>query len=69
MCSENINFLKVMLGNTKYIALYDTGATVSLINVEIATKFRDRIKTNETIVKSAISTGYNCIENEKSIEQ
>ena len=61
LCSENINFLKVKLGNTEYKALYDPGATISLVNAEIADKFRDRIETNETIVESAMGTAHKCI--------
>ena len=61
MCIENRNFLKVKLGNAEYKALYDPRATISLINAEVARKFRDRIEQAESVVESAMGTAYKCL--------
>ena len=61
MCTENRNFLKVKLGNREYKALYDPGATISLVNATIAEEFRDRIEPAESVVESAMGTAYKCL--------
>ena len=61
MCIENRNFLKVKLGNAEYKALYDPGATISLVSAAVAEKFRDRLEPAESVVESAMGTAYKCL--------
>ena len=56
MCYENRSFLKTLLGGVEYHALYDPGATVSLVNAKIAEKFKNRLKKAETLIETATGT-------------
>ena len=42
MCVENRNSLKIYIGDTEYKALYDPGATITLVQAKIAEKVKDR---------------------------
>ena len=58
---ENRNFLTVALGGCQYQALYDSGATLSLVNANIATKFQDRLETVDIRVETAMGTTAKCL--------
>ena len=61
MCVENRNFLRIKLGDTEYTALYDPGATISLVHAKIAENFKDSLKTIDSMVESAMGTPYKCL--------
>ena len=58
---ENRNFLKVELGGCQYQALYDSGATLSLVNANIARKFQGRLETVDIRVETAMGTTAKCL--------
>ena len=62
MCVDNRNFLKIKIGDTEYKALYDVGATISLVHAKIAGKFKDKLKTTDSMVESAMDTPYKCLD-------
>ena len=47
---ENRNFSKIKLGDVEYKARFDPGATLSLVNTDVAGKLKDRLEGVETMV-------------------
>ena len=52
MCVENRSFLKIKIGDAKYKAIYDPRATISLVHAKFAEKFKDRLRTIDSVVES-----------------
>lgn len=53
LCGDNRNFLTLTLGGEEYKTLLDPGATLSLIGPRVVEKFKDKLKKNNSFIKTA----------------
>ena len=58
---ENRNFLKIKLGNFEYRALFDPGATVSLISAGVAENFKERLLPIDSFIETALGNSTKCL--------
>lgn len=50
---DNRYFFRITLGNESYEALFVPGAMVSVISDRVAEPYKDRIESNNTVIRSA----------------
>lgn len=52
--AENRYYLKLFIGDQPYFALFDPGATISVVVPQLVEKFKERLMPAETEIQSAI---------------